>query len=76
MVALASVGVVSLAVGVVQDVDAGNWEGVAYDAGAAVGSAITGGAMGRLATQIERLNKLTPVAGERHDAGNIAVIDR
>jgi len=28
------------------------------------------------ATQIERLNVLTPAAGERHDAGNMAVIDR
>jgi aryl-alcohol dehydrogenase-like predicted oxidoreductase len=28
------------------------------------------------AKQIERLNKLTPAAGERHDAGNMAVIDR
>jgi aryl-alcohol dehydrogenase-like predicted oxidoreductase len=27
------------------------------------------------ALQIERLNKLTPAAGERHDAGNMAVID-
>ena len=26
--------------------------------------------------QIERLNNLTPAAGERHDAGNMAVIDR
>jgi aryl-alcohol dehydrogenase-like predicted oxidoreductase len=26
--------------------------------------------------QIERLNKLTPAAGERHDEGNMAVIDR
>ena len=28
------------------------------------------------AEQIERLNNLTPAAGERHDAGNMAVIDR
>ena len=28
------------------------------------------------AKQIERLNNLTPAAGERHDAGNMAVIDR
>jgi aryl-alcohol dehydrogenase-like predicted oxidoreductase len=28
------------------------------------------------AQQIERLNNLTPAAGERHDAGNMAVIDR
>jgi hypothetical protein len=28
------------------------------------------------AAQIERLNNLTPAAGERHDAGNMAVIDR
>ncbi len=28
------------------------------------------------ATQIERLNKLTPAAGERHDAANMAVVDR
>src|SRR3954470_20091472 len=28
------------------------------------------------ATQVERLNNLTPAAGERHDAGNMAVIDR
>jgi len=28
------------------------------------------------ARQIERLNNLTPAAGERHDAGNMAVIDR
>jgi aryl-alcohol dehydrogenase-like predicted oxidoreductase len=28
------------------------------------------------ATQIERLNNLTPAAGERHDEGNMAVIDR
>ena len=28
------------------------------------------------AKQIERLNKLTPAAGERHDEGNMAVIDR
>jgi aryl-alcohol dehydrogenase-like predicted oxidoreductase len=28
------------------------------------------------ATQIERLNHLTPAAGERHDEGNMAVIDR
>jgi hypothetical protein len=26
--------------------------------------------------QIERLNNLTPAAGERHDEGNMAVIDR
>jgi aryl-alcohol dehydrogenase-like predicted oxidoreductase len=26
--------------------------------------------------QIERLNNLTPAAGERHDVGNMAVIDR
>ena len=26
--------------------------------------------------QIERLNDLTPAAGERHDAGNMAIIDR
>jgi aryl-alcohol dehydrogenase-like predicted oxidoreductase len=26
--------------------------------------------------QIERLNKLTPAAGERHDEGNMAAIDR
>jgi aryl-alcohol dehydrogenase-like predicted oxidoreductase len=26
--------------------------------------------------QIERLNKLTPAAGERHDEGNMAIIDR
>ena len=29
-----------------------------------------------IAMQIERLNKLTPAAGERHDEGNMAVIDR
>jgi hypothetical protein len=28
------------------------------------------------ADQIERLNTLTPAAGERHDEGNMAVIDR
>jgi hypothetical protein len=28
------------------------------------------------AEQIERLNYLTPAAGERHDEGNMAVIDR
>src|SRR5437588_6704606 len=28
------------------------------------------------AVQIERLNNLTPAAGERHDEGNMAVIDR
>ena len=28
------------------------------------------------AAQIQRLNNLTPAAGERHDAGNMAVIDR
>jgi len=28
------------------------------------------------AAQIERLNNLTPAAGERHDQGNMAVIDR
>lgn len=28
------------------------------------------------AVQIERLNNLTPAAGERHDAGNMAFIDR
>jgi aryl-alcohol dehydrogenase-like predicted oxidoreductase len=28
------------------------------------------------AAQIERLNNLTPAAGERHDPGNMAVIDR
>ena len=28
------------------------------------------------ATQIERLNNLTPAAGERHEEGNMAVIDR
>jgi len=26
--------------------------------------------------QIERLNKLTPAAGARHDEGNMAIIDR
>jgi len=26
--------------------------------------------------QIERLNNLTPAAGERHNAGNMAVIER
>ena len=26
--------------------------------------------------QVERLNHLTPAAGERHDEGNMAVIDR
>ena len=28
------------------------------------------------AEQVERLNHLTPAAGERHDEGNMAVIDR
>ena len=28
------------------------------------------------AKQIERLNDLTPAVGERHDEGNMAVIDR
>ena len=28
------------------------------------------------AKQIERLNNLTPAAGERHDEGNMAAIDR
>jgi hypothetical protein len=28
------------------------------------------------ATQVERLNHLTPASGERHDEGNMAVIDR
>jgi aryl-alcohol dehydrogenase-like predicted oxidoreductase len=28
------------------------------------------------AEQVERLNHLTPAAGERHDQGNMAVIDR
>jgi hypothetical protein len=28
------------------------------------------------AEQIERLNNLTPAVGERHDEGNMAVIDR
>jgi aryl-alcohol dehydrogenase-like predicted oxidoreductase len=28
------------------------------------------------AQQVERLNNLTPAAGERHDEGNMAVIDR
>ncbi|HMJ54519.1 MAG TPA: hypothetical protein VK540_20700 [Polyangiaceae bacterium] len=28
------------------------------------------------AKQIERLNRLTPAAGERHNQGNMAVIDR
>ena len=28
------------------------------------------------AGQIERLNNLAPAAGERHDEGNMAVIDR
>jgi len=28
------------------------------------------------AAQVERLNNLTPAAGERHDEGNMAVIDR
>ena len=28
------------------------------------------------AEQVERLNHLTPAAGERHDTGNMAVIDR
>jgi len=32
--------------------------------------------IGLSAEQIERLNKLTPTAGERHDAGNMATIDR
>jgi len=27
------------------------------------------------AEQIERLNNLTPAAGERHDEGNMAIID-
>jgi len=27
------------------------------------------------AEQVERLNNLTPAAGERHDAGNMAVIE-
>jgi len=31
---------------------------------------------GRIPKQIERLNNLTPAAGERHDEGNMAVIDR
>jgi hypothetical protein len=26
--------------------------------------------------QVERLNHLAPAAGERHDVGNMAVIDR
>ena len=30
----------------------------------------------RATAQIERLNNLTPAAGERHDEGNMAVIDR
>ena len=30
----------------------------------------------RIPKQIERLNNLTPAAGERHDEGNMAVIDR
>jgi hypothetical protein len=28
------------------------------------------------AEQIQRLNNLTPAAGERHDEGNMAAIDR
>jgi aryl-alcohol dehydrogenase-like predicted oxidoreductase len=28
------------------------------------------------ATQIDRLNRLTPAAGDRHDEANMAVIDR
>ena len=28
------------------------------------------------AEQMERLNNLTPAAGERHDEGNMAIIDR
>jgi len=28
------------------------------------------------AEQVERLNNLTPAVGERHDEGNMAVIDR
>ena len=28
------------------------------------------------AKQVERLNHLTPASGERHDVGNMAVIDR
>ena len=28
------------------------------------------------AEQVERLNHLTPAAGERHDEGNMAIIDR
>ena len=28
------------------------------------------------ATQVERLNHLTPASGERHDAGNMSVVDR
>ena len=28
------------------------------------------------ADQIERLNNLTPATGERHEEGNMAVIDR
>ena len=28
------------------------------------------------ASQVERLNNLAPAAGDRHDAGNMAVIDR
>ena len=28
------------------------------------------------ATQVERLNHLTPASGARHDEGNMAVIDR
>jgi hypothetical protein len=31
---------------------------------------------GRIPKQIERLNNLTPAAGEGHDEGNMAVIDR
>jgi hypothetical protein len=32
--------------------------------------------IGLSAEQIKRLNNLTPAAGERHDEGNMAVIDR
>jgi aryl-alcohol dehydrogenase-like predicted oxidoreductase len=32
--------------------------------------------IGLSAEQIERLKNLTPAAGERHDEGNMAVIDR
>jgi hypothetical protein len=28
------------------------------------------------ASQVERLSKLTPAAGARHDEGNMAIIDR